>query len=138
MIRLQTFWTTQACGHHYDYYFTGTLPKKMNFHLPDYVDKECKIYLTFFIGKPNRIDMKMDGIYMVPTNGKQMGDKIQWERPRRDIHLPVLETSPVGSNFFDRQEQALHMVLGTGHIFRYDLNPEATDQILNCLMKVGF
>ena len=75
---------------------------------------------------------------MVPTNGKQMGDKIQWERPRRDIHLPVLETSPVGSNFFDRQEQALHMVLGTGHIFRYDLNPEATDQILNCLMKVGF
>ena len=106
MIRLNTYWTTQACGHIYDYYFTSTLPKRMNFHLPDYVNKECKIYLTFYTAKPNRIDVKMDGIYMVPTNGKHMGDKIEWERPRRDIHLPTLDSDP-GTNFFDRQEQVI-------------------------------
>jgi len=120
MIRLNTYWTHQACGHQYDYYFSSTIPKTMNFHLPDYVDKECKIQITFFTAKPNRIDVKQDGIYMVPTNGKHMGDKIEWERPRREIHLPTLDDQP-GTNFFDRQEQAMHMVFETGHIYSLEV-----------------
>jgi hypothetical protein len=59
MIRLSTFWSHQACNLHYDYYFTSTIPKRMNFHLPDY-NEPCKIYVTFYTQKPNRIDVKQD------------------------------------------------------------------------------
>ena len=43
MIRLNAYWMTMGCDHYYDFHFTGTIPKKMNFHLPGYVSgPECK------------------------------------------------------------------------------------------------
>ena len=97
----------------------------MNFHLPDYSDSECKVFLTFYTAKPNRIDLKMDGILRLPTNAKYSGtgNEVEWERPRRDIHLPSLhgDNSDTGDNFFDRQEQAVHMILETGHIYSLEV-----------------
>ena len=37
MIRLNSYWMTMGCNHYYDFHFSGTIPKKMKFHLPDYV-----------------------------------------------------------------------------------------------------
>lgn len=70
----------------------------MNFHLPGYVqesdgltDRECKVYVTFYTAKPYRIDVQMNGLFMLPNNARWMGDQIEWERPRRDKHLPTLQ-----------------------------------------------
>ena len=98
MLRVTTYWGYMACERHFDYYFTSTIPQRMNFHLPGYVqeddtltDRECKVYVTFYTAKPYRIDVQMNGLFMLPNNARWMGDQIEWERPRRDKHLPTLQ-----------------------------------------------
>jgi len=44
MIRLNTYWSVMACEHHFDYYFTSTIPQRMNFHLPDYVKEQLDFF----------------------------------------------------------------------------------------------
>ena len=84
-----------GCNLYYDFHFSGTIPKKMNFHLPDYVKSgkwadNCKVYLNFYLGKPYRVDVQADGIFIPPTNARWVNNELEFERPRLDKHTPSL------------------------------------------------
>ena len=125
MIRLNSYHMTMGCNLYYDFHFSGTIPKKMNFHLPDYVKAgkwadNCKVYLNFYLGKPYRVDVQADGIFIPPTNARWVNNELEFERPRLEVHTPSLQgdNSAQGSNFFSRQEQSIHLIMQTGHIYR--------------------
>ena len=95
MIRLNSYHMTMGCNLYYDFHFSGTIPKKMNFHLPDYVKSgkwanNCKVYLNFYLGKPYRVDVQADGIFIPPTNARWVNNELEFERPRLDKHTPAL------------------------------------------------
>ena len=119
-IRLMTLHTTVACGKQYDYFFSSTTPMSMKFHFPQ-GPEDCKVKISFYTKRPNRIDLKMDDILQVATNAQMKNDgNVEWEKPDNSIHIPEIESHDAGANFFQREEQLYHMILSGGHV--YELN----------------
>ena len=116
-IRLSLFHTTVACGHEFEIFFSSTLPMNLRFHLP-YTPDGCTIKVSIHAQRPNRLDLIMDGDHQLATNAEfDSNGNIKWNPPNRAIHEPSVSTHYVGSNFHDRSNQMVHMILAGGHIY---------------------
>ena len=92
----------------------------MKFHFPQAAE-ECKIKVSLYTKRPNRIDLKMDNVFQIATNAKYADGKIQWTKPNHEIHIPNIDSHDAGANFFERNEQLYHMIFSGGHIFEVNV-----------------
>ena len=119
-IRLMTMHTTVACNKKYDFFFSSTTPMSMKFHFPQAAE-DCKIKVSMYTKRPNRIDLKMDGVFQTPTNAEKAGDNLVWTKPDNAFHMPEIHSHNSGSNFFQREAQMYHMIFSGGHIYELDV-----------------
>ena len=77
----------------YDYYTSSTTPLKFKFHFPSPAPEDCKIKISFYTKKPNRVDLKIDGLLKLATNAKNDGNGgITWKKPDLMEHNPQVDS----------------------------------------------
>ena len=113
-MRLSTIHTTVACGKAYDYMFSSTLPISQRIHFA-YAPPECKIRLSLYSKRPNRIKVFNGDQEMLPTNARLNIDtrRLEWERPSKE-HIPDLAINTAGAHYQERAEQVLHVIVQGG------------------------
>ena len=98
-----------ACGREYELGTTGTLNKDFKLHT-NRQDVGCKILLKIYTRRQNRQDVFIDGTLVPATNSVLNEDgSLSFSIPT-PADMPQI-TDPVGTNFFDRNEQTLHAVV---------------------------
>jgi len=116
-VRLSTFHLPAACGKEFDVYLSSTTPMTSRWHLPN-APADCKIKVSFYTKRPNRIDIVQDGQYMVPTNGDVNDDgSIAWQKPDIVEHMVGVDSHQPGANFQDRDNQMFHFILAGGKVY---------------------
>jgi hypothetical protein len=119
-IRLSTIHTTVACGKDYDYFFSSTNPMSARFHFTQ-APADCKVKISMYTKRPNRLDLKMNGEFVVATNGEMDGENVKWEKPDVSIHMPNIDSHNSGQNFFDRDAQMFHFIMTGGNLYELDV-----------------
>ena len=98
-----------ACGREYELGTTGTLNKDFKLHT-NRQDVGCKILIKIYTRRQNRQDVFIDGTLVPATNSVLNQDgSLSFSIPT-PADMPQI-TDPVGTNFFDRNEQTLHAVV---------------------------
>ena len=98
-----------ACGREYELGTTGTLNKDFKLHT-NRQDVGCKILIKIYTRRQNRQDVFIDGTLVPATNSVLNEDgSLSFSIPT-PADMPQI-FDPVGTNFFDRNEQTLHAVV---------------------------
>lgn len=66
--RISTFYTIVDTGRFYDLHFTGTNPQHLRYYMLNAEDSQSLVVSTYY-SNPQRLDVYVDGIYILPTNG---------------------------------------------------------------------
>jgi len=118
LLRLTQNYFNIECGHTYQYFTSGTLPKNTRFHLlglKSQSQSSCKARIEVFTFRQNRQMVYLDGVYQrsnqqyVDNNGDDA-----WLFP--DEALKPALTEPSGSNYFQRMEQVVYFIMEPGSI----------------------
>ena len=80
-------------------------------------DDSCKIKLKIYTRRQNRQDVFMDGVLQSPTNAQLEEDGTFSYSIPTTSHIPLV-SDQVGTNFFDRTGQMLHVNLQGGSTVR--------------------
>ena len=115
-LRMMTIHSTISCGKDFEYFFSSTLPIEAKFHLPD-APENCKIKVALYTKRPNRVDLEMDGVFVPATNAAVNEDgSVTWSKPD-DSFIPAIDSHDAGSNYQQRDQQLVHMILSGGHSY---------------------
>ena len=89
-------------------HYTGTTPQHIKLFLI-HADKDQKVVISLFYSVQQRLDVFMDGIYMLPSNGKfDSNGNLIYSPVQR---LPTI-SDPAGTNLFDLDDtRELYLVM---------------------------
>ena len=109
--RISTFYTVVATNKDYELYFTGTNPQSLRFHLLNANDSQA-LTVGVWYANPQRLDVYVNGLYIIPTNGEYVNGGLQWIAPGPDTDFfPSLDSMVRGENYFDRDLGTLFFLL---------------------------
>ena len=115
-LRQTTHVMIMKCGEEYELATTGTLNKDFKLHM-NRQDPNCKIKLKIYTRRQNRQDVFIDGTLIAPTNAiLELDGTFSYQAPT-PAHVPLISDG-VGTNFFDRTGQILHVNLQGGSVVR--------------------
>ena len=125
--RISMYKMVVQCGLDYDLHITSTLPKNTRFHMP-YADDDCRVKISLYMARQNRMDVFRNGEFIPPMNTKSINDdgSLGYFKPD-DSFIPSV-TSGSGANYMQRSREELHFVMHGGDVM--DVNT-ATSLILN-------
>ena len=117
--RISTFYGIVATGMVYTMGLTSTNPQNMALHLLN-ANSSHKIVIGVINTNPQRLDVYVDDMYVVPKNAirdSQTGNLMYMERDPNnpDQFLPTL-TDAAGSNFYDRDLKTLYVTLNASRL----------------------
>ncbi|XP_063605340.1 fibrocystin-L-like [Penaeus indicus] len=120
--RISTFYAVVATGHTYEMAMTSTPPQVIRFHLL-HTDPSEAVLLRMYFPKMQRFDISVDGIYVPPTNIDNSQYPANYQLlPESDSFFPSI-TDPVGTNYLQREEKLLHVVLRGGSVIDITTTP---------------
>ncbi|XP_076438592.1 LOW QUALITY PROTEIN: fibrocystin-L-like [Babylonia areolata] len=108
--RLSTFPAIVPLDHWVEIYLTGTVPDHMRFILLNVGAEDC-VGLSLWKALPHRLDVSVDGSYVLPTNGYVSNDRtfmLPEEYPNQ--FMPSLENRTMGDHYVDHEASTLHWV----------------------------
>lgn len=109
--RLSTFYSVVAMDMEYDLVFTGTNPQNVRFMLLNAMETE-KVVVGIWYSNPQRLDVYVDGVYIMPTNGEYENGEFVWKNDLTpEQYKPTVESDYYGVNFFDRATQILYILV---------------------------
>ncbi|XP_071488092.1 fibrocystin-L-like [Diadema antillarum] len=109
--RISTFYSVVATQKNYEMFFTGTNPQHLRFHLLN-ANSSQALVLGVWYANPQRLDVYVNGLYIMPTNGEYVNGGLQWIAPGPDTNfMPSLDSMVLGENYFDRTYQTLHFLI---------------------------
>ena len=115
-LRQTTHPLIMQCGKEYELATTGTLNKDIKLHMLRQ-DASCQIKLKIYTRRQNRQDVFINEQLVLATNSFLDADNsLAFENPTAS-HVPSISDA-VGTNFFDRTEQILHVNVGGGSTVR--------------------
>ena len=95
-----------------DIYLTSTTPDRLKFSFVAPAPTACNLLVVYY-SLPNRIDVYVDGVFKMPTNGDydKFGKyKLVNEKPKEE-YIPSCATSENGDNYIDRENKEVYLVL---------------------------
>ncbi|XP_076825618.1 fibrocystin-L-like isoform X2 [Clavelina lepadiformis] len=118
LMRISTFYTIVATGHHYDVYFTGYAPKKLRLTLLN-VDDDITLRVAIWYARPEKLDVYRAGsnVVVTPENYVYDVDKDKWiyKRPETDgQYRPAIDSNIHGANYLDLKSDLLYVTLRGG------------------------
>ncbi|XP_054766411.2 fibrocystin-L-like [Lytechinus pictus] len=109
--RVSTFNTIVATGKNYELFFTGTNPQSLRFHLLNANESQA-LTVGIWYANPQRLDVYVNGLYIIPNNGQYVNGGLQWIAPSAGTDfMPSLDSMVLGENYFDREYQTLHILV---------------------------
>ncbi|XP_072025340.1 fibrocystin-L-like [Amphiura filiformis] len=111
--RISTFYTMVATGKEYGVYFSSINPQRMRLHLLNAVITQ-KVVVGIYYANPQRLDVYVNGLYIMPTNGKlnENGDFVLENDPhKRSTYKPSVTSNVTGMNYFDRDHSTLYILV---------------------------
>ena len=109
--RISTFYSIIALEMEYEVVFTGTNPQSLRFQLLN-AEETSRAVLGIWYASPQRLDVYVDGIYILPNNGAYEGNEFVWKNDLTpEQYKPKVDSSLYGENFFDRATQVLYILL---------------------------
>ena len=115
-LRQTTHPMIMACGKEYELATTGTLNKDIKLHM-NRQPNTCKINLKIYTRRQNRQDIYVNGNLVLATNSALDSDGNLSFTPPTASHIPSI-SDVVGTNFFDRTAQILHVNIQGSDIVR--------------------
>ncbi|KAK3107766.1 hypothetical protein FSP39_021797 [Pinctada imbricata] len=119
--RLSTFPIIVASGKNYLIHYTSTSPQDTRFMLLN-SNSSHAVRLSIWYAHPNRLDLYVDGTYIMPKNGRMEGPtndkKLILDPPPQsdpDYYMPVVGTDSAGANFFSRNSGIFTFLLVGGN-----------------------
>ncbi|KAK7105773.1 hypothetical protein V1264_017108 [Littorina saxatilis] len=113
--RLSTFHAIVPLDRWVDLYLSSTVPQHMRFMLLNAAPTDC-VGLSIFKKQPHRLDVYVDGTYIMPLNGYMSGGRF-FVKPEDypDQYKPALANKTMGDNYIHFQENTLYwMQCGPG------------------------
>ncbi len=109
--RLSTFYSIVAVGMEYELVFTGTNPQDIRLQMLNAKEDDRLVVGTWY-SSPQRLDVYVDGVYILPNNGAYEFGEFVWKSDKRpDEYKPSVTSSRYGENFFNRATQYLYVLL---------------------------
>ncbi|XP_071828580.1 fibrocystin-L-like isoform X3 [Apostichopus japonicus] len=112
--RISTFYTIVDTGRFYDLHFTGTNPQHLRYYMLNAEDSQSLVVSTYY-SNPQRLDVYVDGIYILPTNGVIEDGVFTWKAPEAGEtnadYYPSLSSNVLGENYFDRDLHQLFILI---------------------------
>ena len=100
-------------GHEHQIYMTGTTPQSQRLHMLN-SDSDDNVVLAIFYERPWRLDVHVDGTYVMPNNGYIENNKLLLRDPSTGDYYPDMETDENGANFFDDLYKELWILVKGG------------------------
>ncbi|CAK8682961.1 unnamed protein product [Clavelina lepadiformis] len=118
-LRISTFYTIVATGHHYDVYFTGYAPKNLRLTLLN-VDDDITVRVAMWYARPEKLEVfrfESGPRFILPENYDYDVSKDKWiyKRPETDgQYRPAIDSRIHGANFMDVKNDLLYVTLRGG------------------------
>ena len=105
--RISTFYTVVATGKSYEMVFSGTNPQRLRYHLLN-ADDSQKVVVGTWYANPQRLDVYVNGLYVMPNNGAVEDGEFVWKNDlSAEDYRPSPSSDVYGENFFDRDAATL-------------------------------
>uniref|UniRef100_H2Y4C5 G8 domain-containing protein n=1 Tax=Ciona savignyi TaxID=51511 RepID=H2Y4C5_CIOSA len=109
--RLSTFHGIVVLNTTYSVFFSGTAPQKLRLRLPN-VQSNQSMVLRIFFTTPRRLDIYINNNYIPPLNDHvDASGKHVLKKPTTPTEYRPTISDPTGANFFDRDNQMLHVTI---------------------------
>ncbi|KAK4312053.1 hypothetical protein Pmani_016482 [Petrolisthes manimaculis] len=119
--RISTFYTVVASNTVYEVAMTSTPPQVIRLHLL-HADPSEAVVLRIYFPKLQRYDIYVDDIYVAPKNLDTSKLPAYQLLGEGTMYEPTL-SDPTGSNYLQRSEKLLHVVLRGGQIVDIKTTP---------------
>ncbi len=109
--RISTFYTIVATGKSYELVFSGTNPQRIRYQVL-HADDTQKVVVGTWYANPQRLDVYVNGQYIMPNNGAMENGEFVWKNdlaPEEYIPLPTSDL--YGENYFDRDTATLYIMI---------------------------
>ena len=117
--RISTFYTIVSTGLNYTVGLTSTNPQKTNFILL-HASEAQSLRIAYIYNNPQRLDVYVGTEYIVPTNGYFQDGNLRYRRGDNFVPSP---TDPIGTNYYDRNEKKLYLVVRGSTPVRVETTP---------------
>ena len=117
--RISTFFAIVAAGLNYTIGLTSTNPQNTNFMLLHATDSQS-LHVAYIYKNPQRLDVYVGSEYIIPTNGYLQDGNLRYRRGENFI--PSL-TGSHGTNYYDRTEEKLYIVIRGSTPVRVETTP---------------
>ena len=118
--RISTFYSIVSTGLNYTIGLTSTNPQRTNFILLNANDSQSLV-IAYIYNNPQRLDVYIGSEYIIPTNGYMKDGNLRY---RRGIDfIPSPSTDPHGTNYYDRSEKKLYIVIRGDRAVRVETTP---------------
>ncbi|XP_061189118.1 fibrocystin-L-like [Saccostrea echinata] len=123
--RLSTFQAITPTGRNFSLYFTSTAPQHLRLMLLSTPNTD-RIRVGAYNGKPNRLDVFVNGVYVLPKNGQLDSNKnLILQSPTSVGQFnPKVDTDPCGANYMDRDWQELQVIVCGGDEVEIKMSPQ--------------
>ncbi|ESO84871.1 hypothetical protein LOTGIDRAFT_131466, partial [Lottia gigantea] len=108
--RISTFQAMTAIDKFHDIYFTGTTPQHLRFYLLD-TESTQGIRVGVWYATPNRLDVHVNGQYVVPNNGEMKDGRLVLKPSSTSVEFMPAVSQPSGSNYVKRDENMMFFVI---------------------------
>ncbi|KAK7468036.1 hypothetical protein BaRGS_00036740, partial [Batillaria attramentaria] len=105
--RLSTFQALVPLDKWVELFMSSTVPQRMRFMLLNVAPTEC-VGLSIWKAQPHRLDIYVDGQYIMPTNGHMAAGRFFVKtEDYRDQYMPSLANKTMGDNYIRFYENTL-------------------------------
>ncbi|XP_072027284.1 LOW QUALITY PROTEIN: fibrocystin-L-like [Amphiura filiformis] len=107
--RISTFYTVVATRMSYELVFSGPNPQRLRYHLLNSDDTQ-KVVVGTWYANPQRLDVYVDGKYIMPNNGAIENGEFVWKNDLApEDYIPDPSSNVYGENFFHRDLSTLYI-----------------------------